>query len=176
MLRAMNRRRWPWLWCVAWGWCAALAASDGPSQAIEARVVRVVDGDSLWVRPPSGPPLRLRLLGIDAPVICQLHGPQAREALAARVMQQRVRVSLLRKDSYDRWLARVHDGQGDVAAWLVTEGHAWTTRWQRQPGPYADQETQARRARRGLFAEAHPEDPRAFRQRHGPCLVAPPSS
>lgn len=171
MLRAMNRGRWAWLWCVAWGWCAALAAQDG--SPIEARVVRVVDGDSLWVRPASGPPLRLRIQGVDAPEICQPHGPQARDALAARVLQRQVRVTLLRKDGYDRWLVRLHDAQGDVAAWLVAQGHAWTTRWQRQPGPYAQQEAQARGARRGLFAQARPEEPRAFRLRHGPCPVAP---
>lgn len=181
MLRAMNLGRWPWLLlCVGWGpWGAPSAheqaptASAAPTQRLEARVLRVVDGDSLWVRPLGGAPLRLRLHGIDAPEICQTHGSQAREALAARLQQHTVRVNLLAKDSYDRWLARVQDADGDVGAWMVSQGHAWTTRWQRQPGPYAQQEQQARHARRGLFGVARPEEPRAFRLRHGPCHPGP---
>ena len=42
-------------------------------------MIRVVDGDSLWVRPPGRAPLRLRLSGVDAPEVCQRHGPQARD-------------------------------------------------------------------------------------------------
>ena len=57
-------------------------------------------------------------------------------------------------------------GQG---AWLVGQGHAWSMRWHNNPGPYAVQETAARKARRGLFKEAQPESPRDFRRRNGPC-------
>jgi len=151
----------------------AHAQGDPRVEPLQARVLRVVDGDSLWVRAADGPPLRLRLQGMDAPEICQAHGPQARDALERRLARRTVSVKLLRKDSYDRWLARVNDSEGDVAAWMVAQGHAWSARWQRQPGPYAPEEKAARQGRRGLFAQRQPEEPRAFRLRHGPCGLGP---
>ena len=167
---------WPWGWCMAWCVLAVVGQAQAAAGAVieSARVIRVVDGDSLWVRPPTGAPLRLRLSGVDAPELCQRHGPQSRDALAARVLHQPLRVTLLHKDSYDRWLARLEgpDGNEDVGAWLVGQGLAWAMRWQNKPGAYAEQEAQARRARRGLFAESRPENPRDFRRRHGPCVPA----
>ena len=82
--------------------------------------------------------------------------------LATRLQGKKVRVTLQHKDTYDRWLARIDGPDGDVGAWLVGRGHAWSMRWRDHPGPYAVQETAARKARRGLFAEARPEPPRDF--------------
>jgi micrococcal nuclease len=52
---------------------------------------------------------------------------------------------------------------------MVREGHAWSYRYRRDGGPYAKQQALARAARKGLFATARPEEPRAFRKRHGAC-------
>lgn len=137
-----------------------------PSSEFDATVTRVVDGDSLWVRPEAGaPPLRLRLVGVDAPEICQPHGAESRDALTARLALagRQVRVRLLGRDSYERWLAQVRTADGDVAAWLVHQGLAWND------GAFARQEHAARRQRLGVFAQPEPERPRDFRRRHGPC-------
>lgn len=135
-----------------------------------AEVTRVFDGDTLWVRPEGGGRYRkLRIEGIDAPEICQPGGIAARDALARLVRDQTVVVQVRRYDTYGRALVRMSlDGQ-DVGALLVGEGHAWSYRWQRHQGPYAEEEILAKRQRRGLFAQANPEPPRQFRQRHGPC-------
>ena len=97
---------------------AAPARSDPGADEVllGAVVLRVVDGDSLWVRPPGGAPLRLRMAGVDAPEICQRHGREARDSLAARLQGKTVRVTLQHKDTYDRWLARVDGPDGDVGA------------------------------------------------------------
>ena len=136
----------------------------------EARVTRVFDGDTLWVKPLAGGRYRkLRLEGLDAPEICQPWGVTARDALAARVLGQTVVVHQLRRDDYGRALVRLSLRGDDVGAWLVREGHAWSYRWQRRAGPFATEEVEARRQRRGLFSEPGAENPRAFRRRHGPC-------
>ena len=173
MLRAMLRCAA--VWCVGWSVLASVGAAPAhnvPANGevlLGAVVLRVVDGDSLWVRPPGGAPLRLRVSGVDAPEVCQRHGREARDALATRLQGKKVRVTLQHKDTYDRWLARVEGPDGDVGAWLVGQGHAWSMRWHNNPGPYAVQEGAARKARRGLFSEPRPEPPRDFRRRHGPC-------
>jgi endonuclease YncB( thermonuclease family) len=57
----------------------------------------------------------------------------------------------------------------DLGGWMVSRGYAWSYRFRSDPGPYRHQEAQARTARRGLWSTAGPEEPRAFRKRHGSC-------
>lgn len=165
----MGRRIWAGLLAGVLAGVPALAA---PLSEFGATVTRVVDGDSLWVRLEAGsPPLRLRLAGVDAPEICQPFGAASREALLARLALagQQVRVRLLGRDSYERWLAQVRTVDGDVAAWLVGQGLAWND------GAFARQEHAARQQRLGVFAQSVPERPRDFRRRHGPCDTRRPS-
>jgi endonuclease YncB( thermonuclease family) len=139
-------------------------------EAYEARVTRVSDGDTLWVKPLAGGTYRkLRLEGVDAPEICQDGGLAARDALVRRVQGQTVEVTERRRDDYGRALVRLTVRDGDVAAWLVREGFAWSYRWRHSDGPFAMEETVARKERKGIFAVATVEEPRAFRKRNGPC-------
>jgi len=133
-------------------------------------VSHVVDGDTLSVRPlQGGAPYTVRLDGIDAPEICQVHGPSARAALVKQVLGKTVWVAVRRRDDYGRTLARVSLHERDMGRWMVLQGHAWSYRYRKDPGPYAREEGQARSARRGLFARNGAELPRRFRQRHGAC-------
>ena len=133
-------------------------------------VSHVTDGDSLWIRPVSGEaPVRVRLQGIDAPERCQRSGTQAREALAGRVLHQRVTVRTRARDTYDGTLARVTLRGQDMNAWMVRGGWAWSAAWTGRATAYAAEEQAARRERRGLWAEPGPTEPREFRRRHGPC-------
>ena len=136
----------------------------------EARVTRVFDGDTLWVKPLEGGRYRkLRLNGLDAPEICQTGGRAARDALSARVLQRVVTVNERHRDHYGRALVHLtHQGE-DVGAWLVVRGHAWAYRWRYGEGVYAGEERQARAQKKGLFADRDAEVPRDFRRRHGPC-------
>ena len=163
---------------LLWLFGASLALAQVPDvrsrDGYEARVTRVSDGDTLWVQPLAGGRYRkLRLDGVDAPEICQEGGTAAREALAARVLQQVVTVRERSRDDYGRALARVQQAGEDVGAALVLQGQAWSYRWRHSDGPYAQEEAQARALRRGLFAQTDPEPPRDFRRRHGPCQPVP---
>ena len=151
---------------------AALAtASHGAPRSFVAEVTHITDGDTLWVRIDGehGKPIKLRLLGIDAPERCQAGGAQATAALASRVLHQRVQVRTRAKDDYQRSLAELHLGSEDIAAWMVSGGYAWSYRYHRSLGPYAAQERAARAAGRGIFADPAAIEPRAFRKRFGPC-------
>jgi micrococcal nuclease len=140
------------------------------ANAYEGTVSHVSDGDTLWVQPAKGgAPRALRLDGIDAPEICQAHGTAARDALAARLLHRQVAVRTRSRDSYQRTLAAVSlDGQ-DMGAWMVARGHAWAHRFHGRAGAYAKQESAARSKRLGLWAQAQPVEPRAFRRKHGAC-------
>ncbi|MDP2264562.1 MAG: thermonuclease family protein [Hydrogenophaga sp.] len=139
-------------------------------EVYEGRVSRVSDGDTLWVKPLAGGRYRkLRLDGLDAPEICQPGGVAARDALAQRVLGQVVTVRVRGFDDYGRAVARLEQGSFEVGAWLVQEGHAWSSRWRGRPTAYADEGALARIQRRGVFQSPDAEEPRAFRRRHGPC-------
>ncbi|MBL0730378.1 thermonuclease family protein [Piscinibacter sp. HJYY11] len=146
----------------------ALAACAS-AHALSGVVTHVTDGDTLWVRPDGGAPVKVRMQGIDAPERCQAWGAQAREALAARVLHRQVQVRTRARDDYQRTIGVVEVDGRDVAAWLVREGHAWSQRYRRSLGPYAVEEEAARSARRGIFSLDDPVEPRAFRKAHGPC-------
>ena len=166
-LRAV-RRSLRWRLAVA---AALLALAAGAAQAFQGVVVRVADGDTLWVVPDGAGRrwVKVRLAGIDAPERCQADGEEARSALAAHVLQRRVEVRVRARDGFGRAVALlVADGE-DVNAWVVARGHAWSPGFQRRPGPYAREEQAARAARRGLFAERDPVEPWRFRRQHGPC-------
>jgi len=149
--------------------CAPVAALGSKSNW-SGTVTHVSDGDTLWVRPQrGGAPRPVRIDGIDAPELCQVHGETARAALVGQVLGQTVQVRVRRHDDYGRALARVGLRGQDMGAWLVSHGHAWSYRYRGKGGPYAQQEGQAKARRLGLFRQGRAELPRDFRRRHGPC-------
>ena len=141
-----------------------------PCSALEGVVTRVTDGDTLWVRPlQGGKPRKLRLQGVDAPERCQPWGAEASSQLSALVQGRSVRAVEGPVDDHGRRLVRLLCDDIDVGAWMVREGHAWSYRYRRDPGPYAAEEREARAHRRGLFADPAAMPPREFRRTHGPC-------
>lgn len=150
--------------------CCLACAAPRPAAPWLGQVSHVSDGDTLWLRPAAGgPPQKVRVHGIDAPELCQAHGPQARDALRRWALHREVRVEPLRTDDYGRLVARLWLGEQDLAARMVRSGHAWSYRYRHNPGPYARQEQEARAAQRGLFADPQAQEPYAFRRHHGPC-------
>lgn len=99
---------------------------------VSARVVRVIDGDTI-VAQIGGVKRRVRLLGIDtpetvkpgAPVEC--FGRQASAASKKRLAGKRVQLTygrLERRDNYGRLLAFVDYRGDDHGAWLIKQGYA----------------------------------------------------
>lgn len=157
-----------------WAGTAMARETGAPRPAplrLEGVVSRVSDGDTLWIRPVDRrrKPVKVRLLGIDAPETCQAGGEAARQALAGRVLQRRVVVETSSRDDYGRALGRVWLDGEDVNAWLVASGHAWGARTRRSQAGYAAEQRQAQAAGLGLFADPQALPPWTFRRTHGPC-------
>ena len=161
-------RAWSAALAAAW---LLLAGTPAGARDIAGRVTHVGDGDSLWLQPAmAGAPIEVRLVGIDAPELCQRWGREAREALAAAVLGRPVVLRTVGIDRYGRTLGVVEVGRANVNARLVEQGHAWAGRWHGRPRAYAAEEQHARQARLGLHADGEAAvEPRAFRQQHGPC-------
>jgi micrococcal nuclease len=157
---------------------AGLLVGGGPVRASltdapwTGRVSWVSDGDTLWLQPLSGgKPVKVRILGIDAPEGCQAGGGEATARLLALVRRRQLQAFPSGSDDYGRVLARLELDHVDIGRQLVLEGQAWSYRFQHDPGPYAKEEVQARAAGRGLHQQAQAQRPRDFRRQHGPCVA-----
>ena len=152
----------------------AQSQSETPQVTWVGVVSYVADGDTVHVRSSNGGIVRkIRILGIDAPEICQTGGVAARQALQTRVLRRSVTVRVHGVDDYGRDLATLYLSREDVGQWMVLRGHAWSYRYLRNLGPYVQEEAHAKFLGRGLFAEMSQEYPRDFRRRHGHCLYQP---
>jgi micrococcal nuclease len=125
---------------------AALKGALEAPATQSARVLRVIDGDTLLVY-RSGETERVRLVGIDAPETSSTRygypecGGRAASAATrnwVRQAGQRVHLSGDRlapaRDRYGRLLASVTDARGrDLAGWLVSRGLARTVFYEHRP-------------------------------------------
>ena len=151
-------------------WLLAALASHAAPQRLEGKVTRVTDGDSLWVEPTApGAPVELRLEGIDAPEICQAWGVEAKQALSELVLGQQVSVKTVGRDTHGRTLGTLYLDTQNINKLMVQEGHAWSTRYKFDRGPYVADERMARALSRGFNRAGGAVMPRDFRQLNGPC-------
>ena len=122
---------------------------------IDALVVGVTDGDTVRLltdRPGSPRQLRLRLAEIDTPERGQPWGNRARQALAGKVFQRRVRVASSGEDRYGRLLGRIYVNNRDINREMVREGHAWVYRRYSSDNWLLGDEQSAKAARLGLWS------------------------
>jgi endonuclease YncB( thermonuclease family) len=127
-------------------------------------VVKIADGDTLTLLVEETQ-IRVRLEGIDTPERGQPFGRKTGQALAKKVFGKVVQVDDLGKDRYGRTLGIVRLDKRNVNLELVQEGWAW---WYRKYAPknkeLATAEAAARKAKRGLWADAKPIPPWDWRQ------------
>ena len=143
-----------------------LFACSAHAETFEARVIRVVDGDSLIVL-LGRERIRVRLKEIDAPERKQPFGKQSQESLTALCANKLARIAWTEKDRNGRTLGRVWCAGIDANAEQVRRGMAWVfDRYVKDRSLYPVQGA-ARTARRGLWADAEPIPPWQWRQATG---------
>ncbi len=96
------------------GWTAALALASPPPEAVPARILRWIDGDTIDVRLEAEVPNlaqreRVRILGIDAPELGEPWAAEATRFLRELTMGKTVYLELDRqiRDAHSRLLAHV---------------------------------------------------------------------
>ena len=134
------------------------------------RVVRIADGDTITVLDGANTQHRIRLQGIDAPESHQAFGTQSKNNLSDMIFDREVTVEYDKIDQYGRIVGKVLLDGKDVNLEQIKAGMAWHYKeYEREQSPtdrdlYAHAEDQARNARRGLWADADPVEPSAFRR------------
>ena len=127
-------------------------------------VVSVLDGDTIEVLHNQHSE-RIRLSGIDCPEKGQAFGNRAKQAASALVFGRDVMLDTHGQDKYGRTLADVilRDGT-NVNHQLVKAGWCWWYRKYAAGNTELEQlETEAREAKRGLWADPHPVPPWEWR-------------
>ena len=159
-------KRWIRLCLVFAVWLAALPAG---ADTLHGVVIVVIDGDTVLFKPDhygdaSRAFLKIRLADIDAPEKNQAYGEAATRALSALLLNQRVELNTVATDIYGRKIAHIQMGALQVNAELVRIGFAWA--YSRHNSAMKDVQGAARRARRGLWQDAAPTPPWAWRRAH----------
>jgi len=128
-------------------------ASWGNSTTFEAKVVKIVDGDTTTALDAQNTTIKIRMYGIDAPESKQAFG-------------QIVTVIDHGTDIYGRMLGTIWLDGYDINASMVDSGYAWVYRFEDNaivPG-YIKYESAAQKEAKGLWADTNPVPPWQWRQ------------
>jgi endonuclease YncB( thermonuclease family) len=152
-----------------------LAGANVPSlvqSAFTGKVVAVLDGDSLMVL-DGRQQVEVRLHGVDAPEGGQAFGNVCKRTLSNLVFGKTAAVQVMDIDRYKRRVSRLTVDERDVGLEMIRAGCAWHYRQYSDDAGYAAAETEARRARRGLWQDAAPVAPWNYRRSRDPRAPAP---
>ena len=132
------------------------SAPNIPRGAVEHRVTRIVDGDTVYTKDGT----KIRLHGIDTPERDQRYGKKATRALD-RLIKTKIFVLEKDTDRYGRLVAVLYTPEGlNVNLEMVCGGHAWWyERYARFDSDLEDCQKSAQDARLGLWAYDEPVAP-----------------
>lgn len=142
---------------------------DESVSLIEGKVVVVYDGDNIGIEGKDYKFYSIRINGIDAPEEGQDHGKEARKKLVDLIEGKDVRVVVIKKGVFDRYMGNVYLDGADVGLLLIKSGNAWHFK---QIGyeqnaedrkKYTQAEKKARADKVGLWAKNAPIPPWEFR-------------
>ncbi len=157
-------------------------ASGVQAETFTAKVIVVMDGDTVMVlrgcgrmepeAPGTRPPCRgnrkikVRMANIDAPEKAQEFGEQSRESLLEMVGKKQVHIETQAVDQYGRIVGLIGVDGRSVNQEQVRRGMAWENSHYHADKTYVSLQSDARQARRGLWAQASPQPPWKWRKLH----------
>ena len=141
------------------------AVGEAASSEFSAKVIAVLDGDQITVVHDRRQQ-KIRLNGIDSPEVQQPFGKRAKQFTADRTLGKTVTVVSVGKDRQGRTIADVFLPDGQLLSYLLMkEGLAWWYRQHALDNTVLEQlEREARKARKGLWAESNPVAPWQWRR------------
>lgn len=139
-------------------------AAQMAQDPIEAKVIEVIDGNTLVAKDENGEEWKVMLAGIDSPELNQQFGNEAKSFLEAKTLKKAVTITLQGKDRWGNRLAVVMlKGKDDLRVELLSKGLAWTS--ERNPIPELEKiRIEAENAKKGIWQEEQPTPPWIFRR------------
>jgi len=135
------------------------------AEKFTAQVIYVMDGDTVLLL-RDNMRIKVRLAEIDAPEIAQAFGEKSRQSLAKLVLNKQVHVDSRAEDVYGRLVARIKVGELNVNNEQVKRGMAWEYSRSSNRNVLLALQNDAKKAKRGLWAQIDPMPPREWRKTH----------
>lgn len=163
---------------LASGMVQGAGAQSGSAHEFTAKVIVVLDGDTVLVR--RGGLVKIRLAEIDAPEVghagmggkppnsqkAQPFGEISKRSLSAMVLGKQVDVVTRAVDQYGRLVAKLSVDGLDVNAEQVRRGMAWEYSYRHSNHVLLALQGEAKQAGRGLWALDNPTPPGEWRRQH----------
>lgn len=131
---------------------------------ITARVISVIDGNTLQIQDAENKRYKITLFGVDSPELAQQYGTQAKAFLEKLILHQEVTVQFHGSDRDGNMQAIVTTGdEADLRIELLKEGLAWTAE-KNAPAELEPYTTWARKKEKGLWKEKDPTPPWVYRK------------
>ena len=115
---------------------------------------------------PDKVPMVIHLAEIDAPEQDQPYGPEAKAALAKKILGKVVRVTYAERDRFNHIVGEVYLEERWINAEVLVAGCAWHDKRYSDEDLLDTAEQQARAGHVGLWAGAQPVPPWKWRQQH----------
>ncbi len=147
--------------------CAVLFCANGLAHSAEftAKIIAVLDGDTVLVRRESGL-IKIRLAEIDAPEKAQTFGITSKLSLSDMVLGKQVKVVSQVVDQYGRLVAHLSVDGFDVNAEQIRRGMAWEYSNFHSNQALIALQNEAKQVPRGLWAQSNPTPPWEWRKQH----------
>ena len=151
--------------------CTVATAQAGQ---FTARVIAVLDGDTVMVVRNSGSPVKVRLADIDAPEKAQQGGMASKRSLSELVLHKQVSLNTRAVDIYGRLVAQLAVDGKSVNEEQVRRGMAWEYSNYHGNKTYIALQSEAQQAKRGLWAGEEIMEPAQWRKLHATEAPATP--
>ena len=139
------------------------------SAEYEAIVLKVIDGDTIYIKSDSGRK-KVRLRHIDAPEIRQQYGKEAKKFLDNELDDKRIIVNSDYKDRYGRDIGDIFVYNKNQAIYinakLIKSGNAWVYKSYRKNPYLMNLENFAKNNKLGLWKGNSPIKPWEFRKKN----------
>lgn len=145
---------------------AMISQSTTQGKTFTAKVIRIVDGDTLEILVDKEP-IKIRLAHIDCPEKRgkQPYGNAAKQALSDLCFGQIVKAEWSSKDRYGRYIAVIYNKSGqNVNQEMVRLGLAWHYKKYSTDSVYSKLEAKARKNKKGLWQDPNPVAPWDWRK------------
>ena len=146
-----------------------LLSTDIFSDEYEATVLKVIDGDTIYIKSEKGRK-KVRLRYIDAPEIKQPYGDMARIFLVNELDDKRITVNSDYKDRYGRDIGDIYVYNKNEAIYinakLIKSGNAWVYKTYRENTYLMNLENIAKDNKLGLWKDKSPIKPWEFRKKN----------
>ena len=136
----------------------------GSGQEFTAKIIVVIDGDTLVIRRHGL--VKIRLAEIDAPESAQAFGDTSKQSLSEMVLGKQVTVVSQAVDKYGRMVAHLSINGLDVNAEQIRRGMAWEYSNYHSNKVLIALQNEARQAQRDLWVQSNPTPPWVWRKQH----------